>query len=147
MTRSKRHKCSIWLAAWWAFVSALSLWWDQSLQIHSSCCFTLSCPKMSCGPISALDGRVAESFVVPSLLKSEMQVAVTHAAAGAGHEVYQSTLRENEDEEVLRSHTHPPWLGMTACDKLLKRKKSSRRFENIQGNKGSSWRQHKRGKL
>lgn len=24
---------------------------------------------MSCGPISALDGRVAESFVVPSLLK------------------------------------------------------------------------------
>lgn len=47
---------------------------------------------MSCGPISALDGRVAESFVVPSLLKSEMQVAVTHAAAGAGHEVYQSRV-------------------------------------------------------
>lgn len=69
MTRSRRHNCSMWLAVRCTFVSASSLWSDQSLKIPSSCCFKLSCPKKSFRPISELDGRAAESFMGPSLLK------------------------------------------------------------------------------
>ncbi len=111
MTRSKRHNGSIWLAVQHTFVSALSLWLDQSFKIHSSCCLKLSCPKTVLWTNEWVRWVGSWKFHGSLPLKSQIQVAVvSHTATGAGHEnnpVCQCTHRDWEEIIVRFSHV---WL-------------------------------------
>ena len=161
MTWNGRHNCSIWLAMWHAFVSASLLWWDQSLRLHSSCCFNLSCPKkkndkkwnFSCANRWVGKGGRLKVCWSPPFKKSDASCIYT---CSCGSRTWQErgllkrhTLNENEMKKSFRpiGHRGLACLNVANCWRRQfgnKRKKSTKKFKTAGG---TLWRRLKDGEL